>query len=162
MQIPIGLKRTAAMVVLRHGDSFLLLKRAKSPNKGKYVPVGGKLEPFENPLNAALRETYEETGLRLNTVKYCGVLVETSPTDYNWQCNIYVAEIDFIPPPPCDEGTLEWIDFDRVPNVPTPPTDLHIYHYIMAGKPFAFDAVYDENLKLLEMREEIEGKWLMG
>ena len=36
------------MCILQQGDQFLLLKRGKEPNKGMYVPVGGKLEPFEN------------------------------------------------------------------------------------------------------------------
>lgn len=145
------------MVVLRHKDQFLLLRRAKEPNKGKYVPVGGKLEPYERPLTAAIRETFEETGIEIENPKYCGVLVESSPTKYNWQCNIYLADIPFQAPPPCDEGVLEWIPFNAVLEVPTPPTDWQIYQYIMQGKPFALDAVYDEDLNMLEMREEIEG-----
>lgn len=150
------------MVLLRHQDQFLLLKRAKEPNKGKYVPVGGKLEPFEAPLAAAIRETYEETGIEIQSPKYCGVLVESSPTNYNWQCNIYLADISYQEPPPCDEGVLEWIRFEDVLKVPTPPTDWHIYQYIMAGKPFAFDAVYDGALQMLELREEIEGITVVG
>ena len=44
MSFPPGLKRATVMVVLRSGDQFMLLKRAKEPNKGLYVPVGGKIE----------------------------------------------------------------------------------------------------------------------
>ena len=62
MSFPLGLKRSAAMVVLRNQGHFLLLKRRKPPNAGMYVPVGGKLEPFEDPHTAAIRETLEETG----------------------------------------------------------------------------------------------------
>ena len=43
----------------------MLLKRFKTPNKGLYTPVGGKLEPHESPLNAAIRETFEETGINV-------------------------------------------------------------------------------------------------
>ena len=150
------------MVVLRHDDQFLLLRRNKPPHAGKFVPVGGKLEPFEDPYSAALRETYEETGLRVDRLIYGGVLVESSPTAYNWQCNIYLADIPFLPPPPCDEGTLVWVPFAAVPSVPTPPTDWHIYQYLMQGQPFALNARYDEQLNLLSMYEEIEGKQLVG
>lgn len=150
------------MVVLRHRARFLLLKRAKEPNAGRYVPVGGKLEPYEDPYSAALRETEEETGLVLDRLHYSGVLIETSPTAYNWQCNIYLADIEDIPPPPCDEGTLEWVPLEAVPELPTPPTDWHIYQYLMQGKPFAFNAIYDESLQLIHMREEIEGKLVVG
>lgn len=145
------------MVVLRQQNQFLLLKRANEPNIGMYVPVGGKLEPYESPLAAAIRETYEETGIKIDSPKYCGVLIESSPTKYNWQCNIYLADIAYQAPPFCDEGILEWIPFEDVLNVPTPPTDWHIYQYIMQNKPFAFDAIYDKDLNMLELREEIEG-----
>ena len=157
MKIPVGLKKTAAMVILRHQEEFLLLKRAKMPNQGMYVPVGGKLEPYERPLAAAVRETFEETGIQVNQLKYCGVLVESSPTTYNWQCHIYLADISKVPPPPCDEGELEWIAHDQILNVPTPPTDWFIYKYLTEGRPFAMDADYDDQLNMLELREEIEG-----
>ncbi len=155
---PLGLKRSASMIVLRHQLQFLLLKRFKEPHQGKYVPVGGKLDPFEDPYTAALRELHEETGLQLDQLKYGGVLVESSPTKYNWQCNIYIADIPMMRPPDCDEGTLEWIHFDQVLQVPTPPTDWHIYKYLMEERPFALNAIYNEHLVLTSMVEEITGE----
>jgi len=146
------------MVVLRNGEQLLLLRRAKPPHIGKYVPVGGKLDPFERPIDAARRETLEETGIVVKDLHYCGVLTETSPGDYNWLCHIYLADIDYLPPPPCNEGTLEWIAFDDLANIPTPPTDLLIYQYIVEERVFALDALYDEALNLLEMTEEIAGE----
>lgn len=154
----IGLKRSCAMVVLRCEQQFLLLKRIRPPFVGHYLPVGGKLDPHEDPYSAALRETFEETGIQVEKLQYGGVLIETSPVDYNWQSNIYIADIDFREPPISDEGTLEWIAFDNIPNIPTPPTDFIIYQYLMRRQPFAFNAIYDEKLQLLRMVEEIEGK----
>lgn len=149
------------MVVLRHAQQFLLLKRIKPPFVGHYLPVGGKLDPHEDPYSAALRETLEETGIQLERLQYGGTLVETSPIDYNWQSSIYVADIDFREPPLSNEGTLEWIAFAAIPNIPTPPTDFIIYQYLMRGQPFAFNAIYDADLNLLRMVEEIEGKVLV-
>jgi 8-oxo-dGTP diphosphatase len=150
------------MVILRHQQHFLLLKRIKPPYVGSYLPVGGKLEPFEDPRTAAIRETKEETGLDITALKFGGSLMESSPIDYNWQCNIYIADIDFITPPPCPEGDLEWIAFADVPNVPTPPTDFTVYQYLMQEKPFAFNAVYDGKMNLIFMDEEIEGVRILG
>lgn len=161
MVSPKGYKRSAAMIVLRHRTQFLLLKRACPPHQGKYVPVGGKLEPFEDPYTAAKRELQEETGLVVAQLYYCGVLIETAPVDYNWQCNIYLADIDAMPPPFCDEGVLEWVSFTEVKNVPTPPTDWQIYQFIMQGRPFALNAVYDEHLNLVSMVEEIQHEILI-
>jgi 8-oxo-dGTP diphosphatase len=158
MQIPEGLKRTAVLCVLRNGTRFLLLKRLKEPNKNTYTPVGGKLDPYEAPPAAAIRETWEETGIKVPSMKYGGVLVETSPTAYNWTSFVYMADIDFIPPPPCNEGQLEWIEFADVLHVPTPTTDWFIYKYLLEGVPFAFNAVYDEKLTLLYMTDELTGE----
>lgn len=158
MQFPIGLKRSCAMVVLRCDRQFLLLKRIHPPFVGYYLPVGGKLDPHEDPRSAALRETFEETGMQVEKLQYGGILIETSPVDYNWQSSIYVADIDFCDPPVSDEGTLEWIAFENIPNIPTPPTDFIIYQYLMRRQAFAFNAIYDENMQLLQMTEEIEGK----
>ncbi len=157
-KFPLGLKRSAAMIVLRHEQQFLLLERANEPHKGKLVPVGGKLEPFEDPYTAALREAEEETGITLSSLQYTGVLVESSPTTYNWQCNIYLADIPYQAPPYCDEGILKWVHYDDIPNILTPPTDWYIYQYIMREQIFAFNARYDDTLKLLSLVDEIEGK----
>jgi 8-oxo-dGTP diphosphatase len=155
-----GLKRIATMVVLRHEDAFLLLKRNKMPNEGRYVPVGGKVEPYERPIDTAVRETAEETGIQLTReqLTYGGVLTETSPVHYNWLCFIFIAAIEWVPPPTCDEGTLHWVPRSGLLDVPTPPTDWQIYEYLLSGQPFALDALYDAELNLLEMREEISGK----
>jgi len=160
MKIPIGIKKIASMCILQHRDQFLLLKRGKEPNKGMYVPVGGKLEPFENQYDACLRETKEETGIQLESAKFCGTLIETSPTKYNWMCFIYMAEIDYCPPPYCDEGILEWIAKKDLLNVPTPPTDFAIYQYVLKKQAFAFSADYNEQLEMTRLVEEIEGKEL--
>ena len=152
------MKKIAVMVILHAAGRYLLLRRAKAPNIGKYVPVGGKLEAHERPLDAALRETLEETGIGISAPVLCGILSETSPVDYNWLCYIYQAEIADQPPPPCDEGVLEWIADEQLTGVPTPPTDLAIYDYVRRGEKFVIDAVYDEHLNLLEMVEELSGR----
>lgn len=153
-------KKTAVLCVLKHGTQLLLLKRLKEPNKGLYTPVGGKLDPFESPLDPAFRETREETGIEVKTFKYCGVLVESSPSAYNWTSFVYVAEVEWVPAPFCNEGDLQWIPFADVLKVPTPKTDWFIYDDILQGKPFALNAEFDESVNLLAMTEGITGATL--
>ena len=91
-------------------------------------------------------------------MKYCGILTETSPTEYNWTGYVYIADIDFVEPPNCNERTLMWIDFEDLLTVPRPKTDWYIYKYILDKKPFAVSAEYDDKLNILSMSEEIENK----
>lgn len=155
MSIPLGLKKVAAMCILRHKEELLLLKRANEPNKGKYLPVGGKLNPFEGPRKAAIRETLEEAGIIIENPKFCGTLIESAPNKYNWLSYIYIADIDKTTPAPCDEGILEWISKDELFNIPTPSTDRYIYKYALNNLPFAFSAEYNDKMEMIEMIEEI-------
>ncbi len=158
MEVKVGIKRNAVLCILRHKQELLLLKRNNPPNKGLFTPVGGKIDPFEKPMDTAIRETLEETGIKVSKFNYCGSLIETSPTKYNWNSLVYVAEIDFIPAPECNEGELRWIPMNELTSIPTPATDAFIYDYVMSAKPFFFDAYFDENLKLVHMIEAITNK----
>jgi mutator protein MutT len=53
----------ALAVVIRDGQA-LLVRRAHSPDMGKWGFPGGKIEPGETVRDAAVRELFEETGLR--------------------------------------------------------------------------------------------------
>jgi 8-oxo-dGTP diphosphatase len=153
-----GLKKVAVICILKHQDKFLLLERLKEPNKDLFTPLGGKIDPFETPLGAAKRETWEESGIVVEDMDFCGILTETSPTKYNWTSYVYMAEIDYQDAPECNEGNLKWINADDILNIPTPKTDWHIYDYALKKQKFIFDAVYDKDLNLLEMSELIENK----
>jgi 8-oxo-dGTP diphosphatase len=155
-----GLKKAAVMCILRAGDHYLLLCRNKEPNQGKYVPVGGHIDPHETPRHAAIREVREETGYAIDDVRLCGVLVETSPIDYNWVVFVYSSEVRAFAPPVCNEGQLEWIHLSRITQVPAPATDMYIYDLISRGQMFALDAEYDQNLRLLLLQDEITGEVL--
>ena len=155
MSTPTGIKRVAVLCILQHQQQYLLLERLKAPNAGIYTPVGGKIDPFETPKQAAIREVFEETGLTVNEVHFCGILTETSPTNYNWISYVYKAAIAWQQPPTCNEGTLHWVHETELNTVPTPTTDAHIYHYVQQQQKFILDAVYDADLNLIAFQELI-------
>lgn len=51
----------AASAAVWRGETVLLVKRGGAPAPGKWALPGGKLEPGESALEAALREVLEET-----------------------------------------------------------------------------------------------------
>lgn len=54
------------LVFLKYKDEILLLNRNKPSWMGCWNGVGGKIEQGETPVEAAIRETYEETGIKIN------------------------------------------------------------------------------------------------
>jgi len=162
MSVPVGLKKVAVLCILRSNAGFLLIRRSQEPNFGKYVPIGGKVRPFETPRAAAIREVKEETGVSVEDARLRGILTETSPTDFNWTNYIYTASIAEVTPVRCHEGTLEWVERERLDSVPTPKTDRFIYDYISRSEFFVFDAVYDENAELTMLVDELSERILFS
>ena len=64
----------------RDGCWLMLHRTAKEQdvNKGKWIGVGGKFEPGESPEDCIRREVLEETGYRLTSWRFRGV-VTVSP-----------------------------------------------------------------------------------
>ena len=58
------------------GDRTLLLWHAKL---GMWLPPGGHLEPNEDPLQAALREAWEESGLEVEVIPPANLLAVSEP-----------------------------------------------------------------------------------
>ena len=123
---------------------------------------GGKLKDHETPKKAAKREIFEETGLKFNKLDFCGLLTETSPTNYNWISYIYLVETDIVDIPKSNEGKLEWIAFQEIINIPTPKTDDIIYKYIIDKKKFIISIEYNNKIQIISMKEEIENKNLLN
>lgn len=125
--------RIAVLCYLRDAQGRqLMLHRAKAPNEGLYSPIGGKLEPEtgESPHQCAVREIFEETGLRidLSEVRLSGMVAETAYENAgHWLLFLFdvtrpisheeITEMAF------DEGTLEWVSMDAIDELPLPWTD---------------------------------------
>lgn len=152
----IGDKKNAVICILSCNHQFVFIERNKLPNRGRWVPIGGKIEPFESPTQAAIREIYEEAGVNIKEVNMVGVLCETSPIDYNWTSFVFLVEVPYFDLPECDEGTLKWISLENISNFETPPTTLPIFEAILNNKYFVFEAIYNESLNLLSLIDHIK------
>jgi ADP-ribose pyrophosphatase YjhB (NUDIX family) len=59
----------AAIAVVLRGEKLLLVRRSHKPDAGRWGFPGGKIEPGETVLAAALRELAEETGVVADAVE---------------------------------------------------------------------------------------------
>lgn len=128
--------RIAVLCYLYDGDGrVLMLHRRKSPNAGMYSPIGGKLEVGvgEGPHECAVREIEEEAGITLDRkdVHLSGIVSESAyQNETHWLIFLFevtrpidpaeIEHMDF------DEGALEWVAPERIPELDIPATDREI------------------------------------
>ncbi len=63
MTRPLPAPVPCAGVVCLRGDEVLLIRRGRPPKQGEWSLPGGRIEPGERAIDAALRELREETGV---------------------------------------------------------------------------------------------------
>jgi len=122
--------RISTLVFLRdRKDRFLLLRRARSPNKGKWSPIGGKLDMDrgESPFECARRETGEEVGLRLDDadLHLFGYVSEKNyEGDHHWLMFLFHCRhrLDQLPPD-IGEGSFGFFTREEIRDLPIPETD---------------------------------------
>lgn len=106
---------------IENEGSYLMLhriKKEKDINKDKWIGVGGHFEADESPEDCLLREVYEETGLTLTSWRLRGIITfstDVCDTEYMF---LYTADGYTGCLADCDEGTLEWVEKSRVPELP--------------------------------------------
>ena len=61
-------------ILIQRRDDYLLIKRAAEPDKGLWSVPGGMVELGEKVRDAAVREAYEETGLKVETTRVLDVI----------------------------------------------------------------------------------------
>jgi 8-oxo-dGTP pyrophosphatase MutT (NUDIX family) len=78
---------------------FPLIKRSTytGAHSAQISLPGGKVEPGENVLDAAVREAEEETGVRRNEVRIIGKLSQFNVIPSNFLVTPVIATIDYVP-----------------------------------------------------------------
>lgn len=134
-------------------EQYLMLHRVKKENdinEGKWIGVGGHLEPNETPDECVKRETLEETGLQIMDPVLRGVIHFTSGEEDEMMF-IYTAKEFTGVMQTCDEGVLSWIDKKDVFDLELWEGDRIFLKYLMSDNEFFyFDLNYDEEGHLKE------------
>lgn len=115
------MKNTTLCYITRGNDVLMLhrVKKKNDLNEGKWVGIGGKFEENESPEDCLLREAREETGLRLTSWRYCGIVTFVSDTWEGEYMHLFQAndfEGDLIE---CNEGDLQWVSREFLDSLPT-------------------------------------------
>ena len=100
---------------------YLMLHRVKKKNdvnQDKYIGIGGKFENGETPLECALRETREETGLNVLNYAYRGIVYFSCPPYPDETMHLFTATEFEGTLVECDEGDLMWLEKEKLNSLP--------------------------------------------
>lgn len=136
-------------------NKYLMLHRTKKENdlnEGKWIGVGGKFEPNETPEECLLREVKEETDLTLTSYRLRAVITFVSDkweTEYMYlfTADAFTGEIGS-----CNEGDLEWVDKDKILDLPTWEGDRIFLEKLLDNAGFFTVKVVYEGDRLVESK----------
>ncbi len=101
---------------LKKDNQYLFMLRNKEKNdlnEGKWIGIGGHIEPGETKEEALIREVKEETGFTINSFSYRGEILFIN-NDYQEIMYIFTSDDFDGEMIECDEGELSWIDKDKI------------------------------------------------
>ncbi len=126
----------------------LLIRKKRGLGAGKINAPGGKLEPGETALEAAIRETREEVGVTPLHLEERGFLRFQFTDGYSLSCAVFVArdfEGELIE---TDEATPQWCSIDAVPYHEMWADDFEWLPEVLAGGTFTGSFVFEDELML--------------
>ena len=115
--------KVGVATVVKHNGKVLLGKRLGKHSPGVWACPGGHLEWGEHPIQAAIRETKEETNLDVEALEDWNLGWES--TVYEDECNHYITifvgcsvknpeALENLEPHKCEEW--QWFDVDNLPE----------------------------------------------
>ena len=144
------MKNTTLCYIEKDGKYLMIhrIKKSEDINKDKWVGVGGKFEEKETPFDCARREIKEETGLNADKLNYRGLVTFVSNeygTEYRhlFHCDSFSGKLK----EDCDEGVLEWVEIDKISDLPLWEGDKIFLSLLREDVPFfslKLEYVYDK------------------
>lgn len=139
----------STLIYLERDGKYLMLHRVvkkNDVNKDKWIGVGGHFEQDESPEECAVRETFEETGYTINSLRYRGIVTFISGTGVTEYMSLFTSDDFSGEPHDCDEGELAWVDKEAVYGLDIWEGDKIFFRLLEAEEPFfSLKLVYNGN-----------------
>lgn len=124
---------------LIQNNCYLMLhrtKKANDPNEGKWIGIGGHVEPGETPDECMIREAKEETGFSLHNLRLRGIVTFLSDQWEDEIMFIYTSDKFSGELIECNEGDLKFVPKEKVLDLPTWEGDRIFLKLLWEDAPF--------------------------
>jgi 8-oxo-dGTP diphosphatase len=130
-------RQCANLCFIVRDEKILLIRKKRGFGAGKVNGPGGKLDPDETPLQAALRETHEELGIKPLEAKQHGELHFQFRDGYSLHCAVFLARDFEGEPRETDEAAPLWTPLDAIPYDEMWEDDRHWLPLLLRGAHFS-------------------------
>lgn len=127
--------RANLLFIVREGK-ILLIRKKRGFGAGKINGPGGKVDPGETPLAAALRETFEELGITPLGAEQRGELHFQFRDGYSLHCAVFLAHDFAGEPRETAEAVPLWTPLDQIPYGEMWADDRHWLPLLLRGAHF--------------------------
>ena len=120
----------AAVALVRDGHVLTVRKRGTE----RFMLVGGKLEPGESARDAALRETWEEVGLRIESATLLGEFhsMAANEPDHTLHSTVFWVESDAEQVASAEIAEVRWTPVRDHPDDLAPMLEHHVLPVILS------------------------------
>ncbi|MFC7724637.1 NUDIX domain-containing protein [Nocardioides sp. GCM10028917] len=120
----------AAVALVRDGHVLTVRKRGTE----RFMLVGGKLEPGESARDAALRETYEEVGLEIESATLLGEFLSEAANEpgHSLHSTVFWVESDSDPVASAEIAEVRWTPLHDHPDDLAPMLEHHVLPVLRA------------------------------
>ena len=133
----------AVLCFVRQGGRILLIRKKLGLGAGKITAPGGRIQPSESALEAARRETREETGVSPAGVARAGELLFQFKDGLALHCTVFIAREASGDPVETEEATPLWTEVSEIPYAEMWADDELWLPWMLEGKSFRGLFCYD-------------------
>ncbi|MGA7392166.1 MAG: 8-oxo-dGTP diphosphatase, partial [Terrimicrobiaceae bacterium] len=127
-------KELATLLFIVREERILLIRKKRGLGAGKINGPGGRIEPGETSLEAAVRETREELGIEALSPKLRGELCFQFVDGYSLHCSVFVSA-DFLGEPvETSEAVPLWTPLNAIPYEEMWADDVWWLPQVLAGE----------------------------
>lgn len=153
------MKQTTLCLLLREEEILLAMKK-RGFGVGRWNGAGGKFDPEKgdkNILEAAIRETEEEIGVKVKNLKKVGFFRFRFPgnPDYDQDVSLFLSKEWEGDPLESEEMLPKWFKFKEILYKKMWPDDTYWMPHVLQGKKLKADFTFGEKDKILDYKINI-------